>query len=83
MKLHKVQLLQKSTIEKLPQRDYNRLYNLYQEKKSQITLDGKQATIIKLTSKFPIIFISKTQHEVEFSAKTIERILNSTCAFKS
>ncbi len=83
IKLQQVQPLQKSSTAKLSQKDYERLYNLYQEKKSRVTLDGKQAKISRLSSKFPIVFMASTENEVEFAAVTIERILNNTCAFKS
>ncbi len=56
---------------------------LYARKKSQVTLDGRRAIIGRLEKKFPVVSTSPFGYEVEFSAATVERILNDTCAFKS
>lgn len=76
-------ILEKVTT-KVSEEDFNRVYNLYKEKKSQLTLDGKGRVIISnLTTRFPIVSIAGTGDGVEFSFATVERILNTTCEFKS
>ncbi len=70
--------------DKISQEDYDRIYNLYIAKKSQITLDGEiRVVIYRLSSKFPVVSTASSGKEVEYSSKTVERILNTTCKFKS
>ncbi len=72
----------KETSDEISQASYERLYNLYQSKKSQVTLDGKRAGISRLKYKFPIVFVAGS-YEVEFSSKAVERILSAHCKFSS
>jgi hypothetical protein len=75
--------LEKKT-DKVPQEDYERIYNLYQEKKSQLTFDGEKRVVIsRLSSRFPIVSIAGTGKEVEYSFAAVERILNNSCKFRS
>ncbi len=56
---------------------------LYQAKKSQVTLDGNKAIISKIGYKFQIVSILGGGYGVEFCEATVERILNKDCKFKS